>query len=252
MIYSGHSCQKVKTINIIVYNKIKTTAMRDANIVFNYCRKAFPKTKSIVEDYSDAKDMVKLTRISSEKLFILSTVGEEHEECLSVVKAAKDIRNENRYCDIILVVENLETLKLFTNNMLLPTFVFEKEVDEEQLKKYFTTKSAKEHFGNLLDFTSENKKHVINIQEVVCAQAQNKRVLLQTLSNKYNTSLTIASLEKYMPGNFVKVDKGVIVNSDYIKAFDSATEMISLLTGQTFFVSRRGQQRLLHTITRNS
>ena len=62
------------------------------------------------------------------------------------------------------------------------------------------------------------------------------------------TTLSIADLELWLPDNFVRIDKGIIINSEYIKNFDSQAETVHLLDGQHFPVSRRGQKRLFEAI----
>lgn len=59
---------------------------------------------------------------------------------------------------------------------------------------------------------------LIKLQELAFIEAEDKYVFLNTLDgNKNLTDFTIASLEEKLPDQFVKINRGTIINSDLIK-----------------------------------
>ena len=62
-------------IKIAVYNSDKSMAMREANLIFNYCRETFPKNRNLVEDYSNEDEMMRVIAKSSVDLYFISAVG---------------------------------------------------------------------------------------------------------------------------------------------------------------------------------
>jgi len=216
--------------------------MKEANIIFAFTRSEFPDSRNIVEDYYDADTMLDVIAKSPADIYILSTIGDRGKAHL---KLALEIRARYKGRSILFVIDDFEDLANIINTSLAPDYVFKSEVTAQEFKRFISLQNEKNPTNKMLSFNEYNKKQIINMQAVISAQAINKKVALSTTSRTFITILTIAELEKSLPENFVRIDKGIIINSDHIRIYDSETEMITLMDGKEFPVSRRGKKRLL-------
>ena len=232
-------------INILVYNQNKTLAMKEANLFFTYVRREFPDSRSIVEDYCDADKLLDAINKAPADIYALSAIGDQKKNCL---KLSLEIRARYRSCSILVVVNELENLKQIVNASVTPDYVFIDEVTGWAIEKFFSMQGQQKFQRSLLTFTVDGRKQVVGMQTIISAQAADKKVAIRVLDRTYITALTIADLEQMLPDNFVRIDKGSIINIEYLKNFDSQTESVYLLDGQHFPVSRRGQKRLFEAV----
>jgi DNA-binding LytR/AlgR family response regulator len=199
-----------------------------------------------VEDHSDANKMIDIIQNSSADIYILSAIGDKDKKYL---KLAEEIRTRHHNRSILFVLSEFNDLKDIINASLDPDYIFDAEVTETEIEKYLLQQQNTFQKHSLLIFTSDNQKQIVGMQSIIYAQTAGKRSLIKDKDQIYSTALTIAQLEKSLPQNFIRIDKGAIINSDYIRRFDAATETVILLSGQSFPVSRRGQKRLFDTIS---
>ena len=221
-------------------------AMREANLFFTYVRREFPDSRSIVEDYSNADKLLDSIHKAPADIYVLSTVGDKKTHHL---KLAQAIRARYRNNGILFVVHDLDDLKNIINASIAPDYVFVNEATEPEIEKFFSTQGEHKVQRRLLPFTMDGRKQIISIQTIISVQAADKKVSIQVFDRAYITALTIAELEQILPDSFVRIDKGTIINSEYIRVFDPSTETAHLTNGQSFPVSRRGQKRLFEAIS---
>jgi|GEM_PF-3839376 len=219
--------------------------MKDANIVFAYVCKEFPDNRNIVEDYSDPEGLLAATRKNAADIYIFSSIN-DHEN--TYLKLALEIRIHYQSRSVLFVINNLEDLRKIVNLAIAPDYVFENEVTEPEIAKYFSLQNRRSASDRLLVFVMGNKKYVINKQSIIYAQAKDKKVSLCAFGQSYVTTLTIAELEKLLPENFARIDKGIIVNTNYISHFDPSIEIVQMTNKLDFPVSRRGERRLLNAV----
>ena len=228
-------------MKIFIYNQNKRMAMKEANLIFTYVRRAFPGSRYIVEDFDDAEALARIIRQSSADMYVLSAVGDGEKNCL---KLASEIRLRQRNRSILFVLNDLGDLAYMVNASFAPDYVFVPEVTEGEIDKFFTRQNGENARRNLLVFTSDSRRHIVGTQTIVWAQTAGKKTSLKVSDRTFSTALTIAELEGLLPDSFVRADKGLIINSSYIRAYDAARESVRLIDGQDFPVSRRGQKRL--------
>jgi len=222
--------------------------MKDANLVHAYVSKRFPDSRGIVEDYCSHEELLGTIHKAPADAYILSVMG-DHEK--SYLGLATEIRLRYENCSLLFVLNDFDDLKSIVNSSITPDYVFAGEVTEPELDRYFSMQEERVPQRSLLSFTLGNRKQIVSKQAIVSAQAAHKKVSLRALGRSYETTLTISALERLLPGNFVRIDKGVIINSDYISLFDSHAESIYLTDGQELPVSRRGRKRLFEAVKAN-
>jgi len=223
-------------------------AMKEANVVFTFNRREFPDSRIIVEDYCDAEEMLEAIRKSPADIYILSAIGDERKNHL---KLASEIKSRYTNRSILFVSNSFNDVKDIINASIAPAYIFSQEVTEQEYEKFISGQINKTPKGSLLSFTINNRKQLVHVQAILSAQANNKKLDLRFFDRTFRTSLTVAELEKTLPANFVRIDKGTIINSDHIVAHDNEKDTITLTNGQVFPVSRRGQKRLFEAIAIN-
>jgi DNA-binding LytR/AlgR family response regulator len=198
-----------------------------------------------VEDYSDTEKMIDTIRKSPADIYLLSAIGDKERDHL---RLSLEIRNLHQNHSILFVLSSFKDLASAINASHIPDYVFKGEVTEPEIARFFSRESKGCAQRNLLVFTSENQKHILGTQTIIAAQADGKKVMLRASDRAFQTALTIAELERILPLSFIRIDKGVIINSDYIRRFDPVTNTLSMIGGQSYLVSRRGQNRLFEKI----
>jgi len=220
-------------------------AMKEANVVFTFFRREFPDSRIIVEDYFDADMMQIAIKKSPADIYILSAVGDISKKH---IKLASEIKNRYTNRSVLFVSNSFDDVKTIINSSIAPDYIFSSEVTEQEFGKFLHKQSEKNPTVKMLTFTVNNRKQLVNVHAILSAQANSKKVELRILDRTFNTSLTIAELADIMPANFVRIDKGTIINSDHIRIFESEKDTITLTNGHSFTVSRRGQKRLFELI----
>lgn len=94
---------------------------------------------------------------------------------------------------------------------------------------------------------------LVKLQDLSFIEAEDKYVFLNTVDGKRNlTDFTISSLEEKLPGHFVKINRGTIINSELIreirKGFNGAFFFIMDDSNGTKLSSSRGQGPALREV----
>lgn len=87
--------------------------------------------------------------------------------------------------------------------------------NNNEQNNYLTTKSK------FIEIVCEKEKVLINLNEVMYIERDARKVRFVTKGCEYASYISLASLIKRLPDNFVRCHTGYIVNMDYVVSIHS-------------------------------
>ncbi len=108
----------------------------------------------------------------------------------------------------------------------------------EKIEQFISELNSEE----LLGYDENKRIYNIELNDVICFNIEDNKVIAQTKNSKLWIKLRMYQLEEELDEKFVKINQSCIINIKKIKKFDasiSGTLGVTLVNGYTDYVSRR-------------
>ena len=225
-----------------VYIKDESASMCVANDISRYIYKHHPDYYAKIVNYSSIQEFDSAPGSYSMDLYVL-----ELNRCDALddgFAIAKRLRNDKITCAITFVVPSEYIALQATREMLLPSYIFIKEAQTEEVNNFLDSFLSRSSEMTFMEFTFQYKKWLVNIENITYLQTCGNRVLIVCGNSTLETTERLADLERRLPARFCRVDKGCLINIKKLTAVDF-TEKKAMFDKDSFvYMSRRGSKKL--------
>ncbi len=122
----------------------------------------------------------------------------------------------------------------------------------EDVLHFINTLEVKNDLISKISIHHNEKVIFVNISDIVSVESNNGVSEIKVLNNlRYNSSKDLKLFDDMLEknGNFIRVNKSVIINLDYLKSYSKGDVcLIEMLNGSFFEVSRRKKTEVLNRI----
>ena len=157
---------------------------------------------------------------------------------------AKKLRDEKINCALTFIVPSDAVALGITREMFRPSYIFLKHAAETEINRFldgFLSRSGELAF---IEFTFQYRKWLVNAENITYIQTCGNKTLIVCLNASLETTERLADLERKLPGNFFRVDKGCLININRLSAVDFTEQKAMFPGGDYVYMSRRGAKKL--------
>lgn len=220
------------------------------------------KLNDIIEDYLDinypeldysvhcfAHTSELLEHISVNKvdvIFLDISTNEDEDDGLC---SARRIRSINEKAHIIFVTSRKDKIAQSFDGLVRPTDFLIKPVDQNRVHELL--ESIVRQMLRSDDYISlkfGRIEYLLRIDEICSIQKFAHKMIVSTENRAIEVTNTIYGLLDILPGHFVQIDKGIIINLDFADAIDYAKRSIVLKNGIRFTMSRNARANVKQAV----
>jgi two-component system LytT family response regulator len=119
----------------------------------------------------------------------------------------------------------------------------------ENILHFINTLDEKNDFINKLSLHHNGKVVLVNVQDISFIEARTEFCEINLFNNmRYASSKGLKMFESVLqqPGKFIRINKSVLINTDYIKSYTKKEPcIIEMKNGNSFEISRRKKTEIL-------
>lgn len=167
--------------------------------------------------------------------------------CQNIKGLAVSITKINLENYLILIAESLQDVLNCISTEFNPVGIIMKPVSYDAAEKIFDDvyrahqKSDSDH---VFKFKIRSREYSVSVSSILYFEASNKKMILKTLGQAYEFYMTTDEVLHNLPGNFIKIHKSYIVNTDHITVADFKEMSAELDDGSVIYISRTYKNEL--------
>jgi len=227
---------------VAVYAGQNTASMRAANDISRYFSVRRPEYFARILSYDSLREFDSIPGNYSMDLYVLelNTCGMSD----AGFSIAKKLRDEKINCALTFIVPSEAVAIQITREMLRPSYIFLKRATDAEINRFldgFLSRSGELAF---IEFTYQYKKWLVNVENITYIQTCGDKALIVCLNTTLETTERLADLERKLPGYFLRVDKGCLINTKRLAAADFTDKKALFAKDDFVYMSRRGAKKL--------
>ena len=233
-------------MRVAVYMKNKTASIQAANDISRYFYQRHPEYYARIVDYHDFREFDTIPGNYGMDLYVLELhICDDTDPGFRIAKKLCDTKVN---CAITFVVP-LESLAVkIAQEMLRPSYIFLKKVTSEEINAFLDSFLLRSDEMAFMEFNFQYKKWLVNIENILYIQTCGTRVMLVCSNALLESTERLSDLERRLPGHFLRVDKGCLINTRQLVSADF-TDKKAMFGGAKFvYMSRRGAKKLYDTL----
>ena len=225
-----------------VYIKDKAASARVANDISRYFYQRRPEYYVKIADYGDLREFDSVPGIYGMDLYFL-----ELNECSGSdagFRIARRLRDGGINCAMTFIVPSEATAVGIAREMLRPSYIFLRDAAADEINLFLDNFLLRSSGLDFMEFTFQYKKWLVNVANITYIQTCGTRTILACANATLESTERLADLERRLPGYFIRVDKGCVINTKRLTHADF-TEHKAMFAGSDFvYMSRRGSKKL--------
>lgn len=170
------------------------------------------------------------------------------------IECAKKIRKQFKDTHIIFLTANEKKIHDVFQGLIRPTQFLVKErglydfrlVLEEILSEMDNKKK-------IIKVSYGSNEYLLDIKKIVSIRKEGRKTTITMLERQIDVTDSLSSMEKRLGTEFLRVDKGIIVNLQMIREVKYAEKKLIMVDGACIYMSRnsvRGVKKALDNLTR--
>lgn len=229
-------------VRAMVYIENEIASMRAANAISRYFHQRHPEYYARILNCFDFPSFDTAASNYSLDLYLLEV--QRCDETDAGYRIAIRLREAGSRCMIAFVVPTEGVALRITQSMFQPGYIFLKAVVEEELYGFLDDFFSRTAALSFMEFTFQYKKWLLNVEKITYILTNGSRSLLVCVDVTLESTERLADLERRLPGCFLRVDKGCLINTRQLVAADFAEHKAIFAGGAFVYMSRRGSKKL--------
>ena len=229
-----------------VYIDDETTSIRIANSISRYLYRYHPEYYARIINSSDYKEFCSLPGNFGMDLYVLE-IKRCHDQDPGF-QIAKRLRDGKVNCAMTFVVPCEVTAVQITRKMLRPSYIFINEAKPDEIDAFMAEFLVRMDQVAFMEFTYKYKKWLVNIENIRYVQTNAGNLLLVCKNATLESTERMSDIERKLPGHFVRVDKGCLINTKLLTSVDFSEKKAMFDSSDFVYMSRRGAKKLYDTL----
>ena len=229
-----------------VYMEDETASIRVANSVSRYLYRHHPEYYARIINSCDYREFCASPGNFGMDLYVLE-VKRCHDKDPGFRIAAK-LRDGKVNCALTFVVPCEVTAVHITREMLRPSYIFIREAKPNEMDAFLADFLARMDQVAFMEFTYKYKKWLVNIENIRYVQTNAGSLLIVCKNATLESTERMSDIERRLPGHFVRVDKGCLINTKLLVSVDFSEKKAMFFGSDFVYMSRRGAKKLYDTL----
>ena len=229
-----------------VYIEEEMASVRVANSISRYLYRHHPEYYARIINSSDYKEFCTSPGNFGMDLYVLEVKRCDNDDL--GLKIAKRLRDGKVNCAMAFVVPCEITAVEVTRMMLRPSYIFINEAKPEEIDAFMADFLVRMDQVAFMEFTYKYKKWLVNIENIRYVQTNAGSLLLVCKNATLESTERLTDIELRLPGHFVRVDKGCLINTKLLVSVDFSEKKAMFGSSDFVYMSRRGARKLYDTL----
>ena len=232
-------------VRTTIFGCVHLLLVHDMCISRYFCQK-HPEYYAKIMDYHDFKEFDAISGNYGMDLYVLEL--NRCEDSDAGFRIAKRLRDNKVNCAITFVVPSESLAIGITREMLRPSYIFLKAAAAAEINSFLDSFLLRSDEMAFMEFTFQYRKWLVNIENILYIQTCGARVMLVCSNATLESTERLSDLERRLPGYFIRVDKGCLINTKQLVSVDFAQKKAMFGSSDFVYMSRRGAKKLYDTL----